>query len=63
MPNLRVDSVSSNYWTVGLMHRIMTVLELPPNDDLSILVSDEFLYGTWLHYYIMNIYGASSAFM
>lgn len=43
MPNLIVDSEYSNYEWVGFIHNIISVRELPPNEDRNILVNDEFL--------------------
>ena len=34
-PNLKVDKLYSNYYTVGVMHRITIVLELPPRAVLN----------------------------
>lgn len=48
IPKRKVDKVWSKWVIVGLIHKIINVREFPPREDLSILVRDEFLYGTWL---------------
>lgn len=49
-PNLRVLRVYSYWLRVGVAHRMMAVRELPPRDDLRILVRGELRYGIWADY-------------
>jgi len=42
----------------GVIHNIIAVLELPPNDDLNILVKGEFLYGICYSFFLPSAFNA-----
>jgi len=53
-----VLNVYSSWFAAGVIHKMIAVLEFPPNDDLRILVNGEFLYGICCSFFFPSAFNA-----